>query len=85
MNKHRVAIGLEEPQSKAEIEEQSAIPGMRAAIHGGRFDSALINQCLETAARMGLNGEDTYTLMAYYALIALERTSINLSELLQRS
>lgn len=54
---------------------------MRKAIHDSYHDSALIKQCLYTAARTGMSGEDTYVLLAYHALLQLERAHRRLQEL----
>lgn len=71
-----IQLGLvepEQPEQPGDINEQATINGMREAIFKGSFESALIRQCLQSADIAGLNGEDRYTLLAYRALITLER------------
>lgn len=45
---------------------------MREAIQLGARDSGLIHNCLVSAQRAGLSGEDTYVLLAFHALQMLE-------------
>jgi hypothetical protein len=68
----RMQFGLPRPETAKETQAQATLEGMRAAIERGSFDSSLIRQCLDTARIQGLNGEDTYTLLAYHALLAVE-------------
>jgi hypothetical protein len=46
---------------------------MRKRIREGARDSSLIHNCMYTADHQGLSGEDRYVLLAYHALIELER------------
>ena len=73
-------MGLAEPETAAECEARATINGMRQAILRGQRDSALINSCLRQAEYAGMSGEDLYVLLAYHALIALEKTHQNLSK-----
>lgn len=63
----RISVGIREPETKNEYE--MSVNEMRAAIRlAGHRDSNLVRQCIYRAEREGLNGEDTMTLVAYYAL-----------------
>lgn len=75
----RIKVGLENPETLAQSPNE-----MREAIHKGSYESAIVRQCMMTAQRMGLSGEDTYVLLAYHALLALERHSeINMEYLMK--
>ena len=54
---------------------------MRKAMDRGSHESALIRQCLQTARHTGMDGEDTYVLLAYQALLHLEDTHRRYTEL----
>lgn len=63
----RIHVGIRRPETPNEYE--MPINEMRAAIRlAGHRDSNLVRQCIYRAEREGLNGEDTMTLIAYYAL-----------------
>lgn len=63
----RIHVGIRKPETPNEHE--LPINEMRAAIRlAGHRDSNLVRQCICRAEREGLNGEDTMTLIAYYAL-----------------
>lgn len=64
--------GLRRPETAEEVQQQSTLRGMRHAIWNAQRDSPLIAQALRTAECAGLSGEDTFTLLAYYALLSLE-------------
>ncbi len=68
-----IRMGLAEPETAKETQDRVTIEGMRRAILVGQRDSALISQVLHMAEHQGLKGEDIYTMMAYHALIALEK------------
>lgn len=68
-----IVLGLEEPQSAAEVTEATTLDGMRRAIYKGSYESSLIRALLDRARYAGLSGEDTYVTLAYHALIALEK------------
>lgn len=68
----KLMMGLPKPETAEDIKSQATLDGMRKAIEIGSRDSNLIRQCLDTARYGGLNGEDTYVLLAYQALLALE-------------
>jgi hypothetical protein len=68
----RIAVGLEAPRTAEETIRANTPDGMRAAIFKGSHESPLIRTCLQKAQYAGLSGEDTYVLLAYQALIALE-------------
>lgn len=75
-----IRLGLQEP-AKAANGIAPTCNEMRTAIHDGSYDSALIRQCLHTAHYAGMSGEDTYVLLAYQALVQLERTYQQLATL----
>ena len=83
MNRFSLPVGLVAPETAEEVQEASTVQGMRRAIQNARRDSAVIAAALDTAYHQGLNGEDTYTLLAYHALVALESYAQRLSELLK--
>lgn len=63
----RIHVGIRKPEGPNEHE--LSVNEMRAAIRlAGHRDSNLVRQCIYRAEREGLNGEDTMTLIAYYAL-----------------
>jgi hypothetical protein len=67
-----MVYGLPTPRT----EEERLTPtmdGMRQAIARGSRDSALIRNCLNAAEYRGLSGEDKYVLLAYHALVELEK------------
>lgn len=68
----RIRMGIPRPQSAEDVEAQATLEGMRVAIRRGGRDSALIRSVLITAEKRGLSGEDTYTMLAYHSLMALE-------------
>jgi len=78
-------LGLPEPETAAGVIEAGTIDGMRAAIRRGSYDSALIRASLMAAEHRGLSGEDTYVMLAYHALIALEKASSQVSKLMMMS
>lgn len=68
-------MGLDGPQTTEEqLKIQSDVSAMRRAITFGQRDSAIIRRCLIMAERNGLSGEETYVLLAYNALLELERS-----------
>jgi hypothetical protein len=75
--------GLRKPETAEEIQQQNTIRGMRIAILEAQRDSPLIRQALITAECAGLSGEDTFTLLAYYALLSLEDHAQRHSNLLR--
>ena len=62
-----VRMGL--PKQEVKYNDFNA---MREAIQLGARDSGLIHNCLTSAQRAGLSGEDTYVLLAFHALRMLE-------------
>jgi hypothetical protein len=64
----RITLGIVKPK-----EYPKDVREMRKAIQDAARDSYLIRNALDSGRYMGLNGEDTYTLLAYHALIELER------------
>lgn len=76
-----IHVGIPKPDLGAGREEwQQSLNEMRALISRARHrDSALVRMCMERAEVDGLNGEDTMTLIAYYALRQLEDASRQLS------
>jgi hypothetical protein len=78
----KMQMGLRAPRTAEEVNQQATLNGMREAIWKAMRDSPVIRSCLETARYNGLNGEDTYTMLAYHALIALENHWQRHSELL---
>lgn len=65
----KMTMGLAKPEH--ELSAQDAV-AMRQAIERGQRDSALIRNCLIASRYHGSSAEDTYTLLAYHALRALE-------------
>lgn len=61
-------IGITPPKELARTADE-----MRIAIREAAMDSSLIHNALMSREINGLSGEDTYVLLAYYALIELER------------
>lgn len=53
-------------------EAKQTVPEMRRRIHAARHYSHLIRQCMQRAEMDGLNGEDTMTVLAYFALRQFE-------------
>lgn len=64
----KISIGIATPK-----QEPKDVREMRKAILDASRDSALIRNALDSQRYMGLSGEDTYTVLAYYALRELER------------
>lgn len=54
---------------------------MREIIHKQRWDSGIVNRVLEAGEHQGLNPIDTYTALAYYALVQLEETTKHMLDL----
>lgn len=65
----KMTMGLAKPER--ELSAQDAV-AMRQAIEHGQRDSALIRNCLMASRYHGASAEDTYTMLAYHALRALE-------------
>lgn len=76
-------IGIEAPEKQPEV--ALTCDQMRIAIDKAARDSYLIRQCLDVARYTGKNGEDTYVLLAYQALVALEVAHRNFMELSERT
>lgn len=64
----KITLGLAKPE-----QEPKDVRDMRKAILDASRDSSLIRNALDSGRYMGLSGEDTYTMLAYYALRELER------------
>lgn len=74
---NKISIGLAKPEQEPKDARE-----MRKAILDAARDSSLIRNALDTGRYMGLNGEDTYTLLAYHALRQLEHhAQLNMSYL----
>lgn len=58
---------------RATIPEPKTIDEMRKAIYEGSFDSPLIRHALNNAYLSGMSGEDKYAMLAYHALVELQR------------
>jgi hypothetical protein len=54
-------------------DEPRSVDEMRQAIDRARRDSSLIRNTMDTARFQGMSGEDTYVMLAYYALRQLEQ------------
>lgn len=63
-------LGIDPPASSIPA---PTFDDMRKRIIAGSRDSALINSCYRAAEALGLSGEDRYVMLAFYALIELER------------
>lgn len=85
MNKFDMGFtyGLRAPETAEEVQRQTTLNGMREAIEKAQWDSPIIRSALQAARYTGLNGEDTYTLLAYHALLSLENHAQRNSELLR--
>jgi len=79
----RIHFGIRKPETAEEVERHATLDGMRKAIWEAYRDSPVIRMGLETARYNGLNGEDTYTLLAYHALRQLEDHARRHSDLLR--
>lgn len=64
---HRIVLGIK-PEKEARTCDD-----MRRAISIAARDSHLIRTCRDMAEVNGMSGEDAYVLLAYNALIELER------------
>jgi hypothetical protein len=78
----RLQMGIRRPKTAEEEKQHATLDGMRKAIEMAQRDSPLIRACLDSARYNGMNGEDTYTMLAYHALVALEDHYRRHSELL---
>lgn len=77
----RLIIGLEKPEENFVCSGEGAnVDAMRRAILRGQRDSALIRNVMIHADVAGLSGEDRYVLLAYHALIELQRYAGRLSD-----
>jgi hypothetical protein len=72
-------LGLKKPDP-----EPQDMNAMRLAIRRAELDSSIIYNCLVQARHLGLSGEDTYTLLSYHALRALEDVHSRLMDLMNR-
>ena len=61
------------PQTADEMRAAETIQGKRRRIHDYAHESALVHAVMNTAYAHGLSGEDTMTLLAYTALLRLEK------------
>ena len=73
MSRYTITLGIPKPALPTGREEwQQSVQEMRAAVTRAQRDSNLVRQCNYRADLDGLNGEDRMTLIAYFALRALE-------------
>lgn len=80
----RLHFGIPKPEGGDPAD--MTIAQMRAAIkRAGYRDSTVVRRCLHRAEGEGLNGEDTMTLIAYWALRMYDDTSGHLSDALMLS
>jgi hypothetical protein len=63
-----IRLGIATPR-----DEPKSVDEMRQAIDRARQDSSLIHNAMDAARFKGMSGEDTYAMLAYYALRELER------------
>lgn len=81
-----IRVGLPElPAAESLVEIINGCPNlnrMRKAILEGRRDSPLIHSALMAAEYNGFSGEDTYTYLAYHALVMAETQHKKLCKLL---
>lgn len=68
------------PETAEEIEQTQTITGMRKRIREGSLFDPIVNQSLRSAEMQGLNGEETFVLLAYHALIAKEEIQLAYTE-----
>jgi hypothetical protein len=67
----RVRLGIPKPDKLPDTSQN--MDAMRLAIHKAAREAPLIRQALNSALHTGASGEDTYVLLAYKALLELER------------
>jgi hypothetical protein len=58
---------------------------MRRAIKDARYDCTTIHAVMEAAQVRGLNDSDTFVLLAYHALVSLQRSHEQAVEMLNRA
>jgi hypothetical protein len=63
----KITVGIAKPEK-----EPTDVREMRKAIDSAARYSAIVRRAQDTAYYMGLSGEDTHTMLAYYALRELE-------------
>lgn len=63
-----IRLGIAKPEK-----EPASVNEMRLAIDRAGRDCHLIRQAMDAARYQGMSGEDTYVMMAYSALRALEQ------------
>ncbi len=61
------------PANDVERKEAETVEGMRKRIRKYARDDALVHSILETGRWNGLSGDDTMTMLAYYALLEREQ------------
>ncbi len=70
MKSWKIQIGLVMPEETCGVLTPNE---MRQAMNRQSRDSAIIAQAFQVAHHNGLSGEDLYTVLAYHALVTLER------------
>lgn len=68
MSFYDVVVGLSEPMTR-----ETEVAGMRRAIHHGAQGSGIIRSWQIGADQLGVGGEDRYVMLAYTALLEVER------------
>ena len=61
------------PKTAEEIKDAETPEGMRRRLQQYAREDPLVRRVLEMARYQGLSGEDTYTILAFHALIDRER------------
>jgi hypothetical protein len=72
MTKYRITVGIKEPPGSSHV--QASIQEKRKRIFRARYDSSIVSECFSVQEVEGLSGEELMTIIAYHALVALERT-----------
>lgn len=67
MKQLQITYGIPQPRDEARTTNE-----MRRAIFDVSNRSAVVRRALIAAQSLGMNGEDTYVLLAYNALLSLE-------------
>lgn len=64
----KIRMGIAKPEN-----EPASVDEMRQAIDRAGRDSSVIRSAMDAARYRGMSGEDTYVMVAYYALRQLEQ------------
>ena len=81
----RLMLGIDEPLNEFLGLGRDDINLMRSRIANALRDSALIRNWYNASLHAGLSGEDRYVVLAYRALIELERVHVQLQRFIMLS